>query len=182
VKQSLFACLMVVSALFVCSQAQASTYTLTLTDTANPGYSGTGTLVIVGTPPTSGTDEYCISGGCGGGTLTSLTFSVDGFSYSSADPGAGFTSATFTNGTLTALAFGETDGGNDQLQLPYSGGLTYSFNSYSDPSLFTTGTISDVLAATPLPATLPLFAGGLGFVGYLAKRRKRNATQALATA
>jgi hypothetical protein len=36
--------------------------------------------------------------------------------------------------------------------------------------------------ATPLPATLPLFAGGLGFVGYLAKRRKRNAKQALAAA
>ena len=37
-------------------------------------------------------------------------------------------------------------------------------------------------AATPLPATLPLFAGGLGFVGYLAKRRKQNAKQALAVA
>lgn len=36
--------------------------------------------------------------------------------------------------------------------------------------------------ATPLPATLPLFAGGLGFVGYLAKRRKQNARQALAAA
>jgi len=36
--------------------------------------------------------------------------------------------------------------------------------------------------ATPLPATLPLFAGGLGFVGYLAKRRKQNAKQALAAA
>jgi hypothetical protein len=28
-------------------------------------------------------------------------------------------------------------------------------------------------AATPLPATLPLFAGGLGFVGYLTRRKKR---------
>jgi hypothetical protein len=37
-------------------------------------------------------------------------------------------------------------------------------------------------SATPLPATLPLFAGGLGFVGYLAKRRKKNATLALAAA
>jgi hypothetical protein len=36
--------------------------------------------------------------------------------------------------------------------------------------------------ATPLPATLPLFAGGLGFVGYLTKRRKQNAKQALAAA
>lgn len=38
------------------------------------------------------------------------------------------------------------------------------------------------VSATPLPATLPLFAGGLGFVGYLAKRRKKNATPALAAA
>ena len=35
------------------------------------------------------------------------------------------------------------------------------------------------VSATPLPATLPLFAGGLGFVGYLMKRRK-SAKQALA--
>jgi hypothetical protein len=32
---------------------------------------------------------------------------------------------------------------------------------------------------TPLPATLPLFAGGLGLVGFLTKRRK-SAKQALA--
>jgi len=37
-------------------------------------------------------------------------------------------------------------------------------------------------AATPLPATLPLFAGGLAFVGYLAKRRKQNVKQAFAAA
>ena len=33
---------------------------------------------------------------------------------------------------------------------------------------------------TPLPTTLPLFAGGLGFVGYLAKRRKKTAAFATA--
>ena len=38
------------------------------------------------------------------------------------------------------------------------------------------------LTPTPLPATLPLLAGGLGFVGYLAKRRKQNTKQALAAA
>jgi hypothetical protein len=38
------------------------------------------------------------------------------------------------------------------------------------------------LATTPLPATLPLFAGGLGFFGYLTRRRKRTGKQALATA
>ena len=29
------------------------------------------------------------------------------------------------------------------------------------------------IGTTPLPATLPLFAGGLGFVGYLTRRRKQ---------
>jgi hypothetical protein len=45
-------------------------------------------------------------------------------------------------------------------------------------SVWATGDV----AATPLPATLPLFAGGLGFVGYLGRRRKQIAKQALAAA
>jgi hypothetical protein len=31
------------------------------------------------------------------------------------------------------------------------------------------------LSATPLPAALPMFAGGLGFVGWLTRRRKQKA-------
>ncbi len=38
------------------------------------------------------------------------------------------------------------------------------------------------VSTTPLPATLPLFAGGLGFVGYLARRRRGNAKPAVAVA
>jgi hypothetical protein len=37
-------------------------------------------------------------------------------------------------------------------------------------------------AATPIPATLPLFAGGLGALGWFGGRRKRKASSALATA
>jgi hypothetical protein len=37
-------------------------------------------------------------------------------------------------------------------------------------------------AATPIPATLPLFAGGLGALGLLGRRRKRKATSAIAAA
>jgi hypothetical protein len=36
------------------------------------------------------------------------------------------------------------------------------------------------VSATPLPAALPLFAGGLGLVGLLARRRKRKNAAALA--
>ena len=38
------------------------------------------------------------------------------------------------------------------------------------------------VSATPLPAALPLFAGGLGLVGLLARRRKRKNAAALAAA
>jgi hypothetical protein len=41
-------------------------------------------------------------------------------------------------------------------------------------------TLPDGLSITPIPATLPLFAGGLAIVGYLAKRPKKNATSTLA--
>ena len=41
------------------------------------------------------------------------------------------------------------------------------------------GTVEFAIAETPLPATLPLFAGGLGFVGYLAKRRKERMQRSL---
>jgi hypothetical protein len=34
------------------------------------------------------------------------------------------------------------------------------------------------VGATPLPAALPMFAGGLGFVGFLARRRKQKALAA----
>jgi hypothetical protein len=37
-------------------------------------------------------------------------------------------------------------------------------------------TFSSVQVATPLPAALPLFAGGLGVIGLLARRRKRKTT------
>ena len=43
------------------------------------------------------------------------------------------------------------------------------------------GSPQDLGYVTPLPATLPLFMGGLGFVGFLTKRRK-SANQSVAAA
>ena len=37
------------------------------------------------------------------------------------------------------------------------------------------------LAPTPLPAALPLFAGGLGLLGLFARRKKQGAFDAFAT-
>ncbi len=47
------------------------------------------------------------------------------------------------------------------------------YTIYYSPNLITSAT-------TPLPATLPLFASGLCFFGYLTRRRKKGVTQALA--
>ena len=41
-----------------------------------------------------------------------------------------------------------------------------------------TVTLESSLVVTPLPAALPMFAGGLGLVGFLARRKKRKAATA----
>jgi hypothetical protein len=42
--------------------------------------------------------------------------------------------------------------------------------------------VTENIDATPIPATLPLFVGGLGLFGYLARRRKMSCKRALAAA
>jgi hypothetical protein len=47
----------------------------------------------------------------------------------------------------------------------------YTYGSAADQDY----TIEIGVAATPLPAVLPLFAGGLGLVGFLSRRKKQKA-------
>ena len=81
------------------------------------------------------------------------------------------TSVQFLAGKFRNASFAETIGPNSmQFTLDTSG--VYAF--YNNNVELGSGTITSMLAAaTPLPATLPLFAGGLGFVGYLTRRKKR---------
>jgi len=76
----------------------------------------------------------------------------------------------FASSTVTGIALTASPAGSDD---------DPSFDSFknqgdeeeggNNPETFTFNNIT----ATPLPATLPLFAGGLGFVGYLTRRRKK---------
>jgi hypothetical protein len=112
--------------------------------------------------------------------------------YSGNNPGTAQTGAYSVNGVTEANLIG---GDNDNS--PLEDGVNYAIDSV----LISNGTLSidssgsdypstglaglqlvPALTATPLPATLPLFAGGLGFVGYLARRRKRTGKYALVAA
>jgi hypothetical protein len=54
------------------------------------------------------------------------------------------------------------------------GGATWESDRHlgGEPNL----TANPLVATTPLPAAFPLFAAGLGFLGFVANRRKRKAT------
>jgi hypothetical protein len=68
--------------------------------------------------------------------------------------------------------------GHDLVDLNMTGGTFESVVLDSGENAFEFADLQDALL-TPLPATLPLFAGGLGLVGFLTGRRKRSA-QAIA--
>jgi hypothetical protein len=76
-----------------------------------------------------------------------------------------------TSGALTTIGTMQaTANGNTGTPGPYS--ITEEFKIIATGSTLTNATID--LTATPLPAALPLFAGGLGLMGLFAGRRKRK--------
>ena len=86
------------------------------------------------------------------------------------------------NGVETQLSTNSGTGGqidsSGSFVLSLLAGNTYGMYVHSVDSIEGRGEIT--VGATPLPAALPLFAGGLGLVGLLARRRKRQGATAVA--
>jgi hypothetical protein len=87
-------------------------------------------------------------------------------------------SANTTEGSLTILPNGPGSGYRYydffyDSSLGGIGGENVLLNLFTDCA-----SCDPPLSSTPLPAALPLFAGGLGFIGFLARRRKRKAAAA----
>jgi hypothetical protein len=94
-------------------------------------------------------------------------------------------SFTVSNGKITSALFYYTIPGGGYFEISSSASYRDLLLNFSDAGVIEPGnytTFTPVAATTPLPATLPLFAGGLGFVGYLARRRKRSGWPAFAAA
>jgi hypothetical protein len=98
----------------------------------------------------------------GSGDVTATVQATDGtFTFDlgalSASAQSGFTLEAINGETMSSLILLDT------------GGTITDFEHYRID-------VAGPLATTPLPAALPLFAGGLGLMGWLSRRRKRSST------
>ena len=147
---------------------------------SNPLVTDTG-IIAAGTRVDS--EFYAVNSVNGGTVNTTATFSgkVLGVVYQDASLALfaasdflGAPGTTYTESTCSACGF---EAGIDKINFIL--GDTVGFhNSFGEPGDFA----RVIVAATPLPATLPLLASGLGVMGYFARRKKRKATGAVVAA
>jgi hypothetical protein len=167
---------------FFLAPANATTYDWTLSGAV----SGAGTITtndaLVSNAGSVGTDIIGITGAIDNETVSGLNGFGDNILYPSNLGSDGFGPL---KGLLDALGLSFSLGGSTT-NIFFAGTAGYDFESFgnSDPNLSFARNESFTIeaVATPLPATLPLFAGGLGVVGYLTRRRKRRSKQTLAVA
>lgn len=189
--------LMVVIASLGLSPARGSTYSVDFSIpksavTPDEAVVVTGTIVTDCDSCTLGPSDFTswsftvtgtMNGTFSGGPLTVSTYFA-GTSPLSANAGV----ITYSPNASGALEFLFVTGGaeNDEL-IAGIGELVAEVDclgceAYTTPPSnlqFATETVS---SATPLPAALPLFGAGLGLMGLLARRGKRNSAGAIATA
>jgi hypothetical protein len=82
--------------------------------------------------------------------------------------------STTSTGNQFAIVYSITAGPTYTADLGNrDGGPSFTW-SLEDPTVSAGAQFPEfTVSTTPLPATLPLFAGGLGFVGYLTRRKKQ---------
>ncbi len=169
----IFAAAVAVFSLPPAAHAITATYeTFTFTGTCTVDCTGTATGILTLTDYTQGN------------SLSAANFVS--FDYISSDDNYDYTS----NGSTVVTGLIPVDLPADA-NITIQGALVTNFSFVSDAStdgwcvgysssLCTPASNGDAgldgsFSATPLPAALPLFAGGLGFVGYLTRRRKQIA-------
>jgi hypothetical protein len=176
-----FAASVLSGVIMLAGQGQAETiqYTLTFTPTSGSATGGTGTLTI--DEPSIPT-TLNLSGSSA--QFVSLTATVDAipFTFSASNVfSIGMSGGVWNNISANS---NQTAEGGFSFSLG-TGGLTYNLQEINVAQIGG-GTISvgpaTVVSATPLPATLPLLVGGLGFLGYLAWRGRGGVPQVLAAA
>jgi opacity protein-like surface antigen len=150
-------------------------------------YAGVAQASVVPVPPTPATDDALTAGGPSvsynfkTGDWHEFTFTVASGATDDLDIGN-------ANDTLTVDNFtgaGSYLSGPTNYDVPFS--IAYTAGSYDvyleladGPDPENSVSLVSAISATPLPAALPLFAGGLGVLGLFGRRRKQKALDALA--
>jgi hypothetical protein len=149
------------------ARASTLTYDITLTQTSGTLITGSDFTVtstfMVAAPTTDFESE----------TISPFSIVINGKTYTS---GASiqFIGTGANPGINTFSGFSASSGG-DSLSMGGGGSFNLSGTGISSSDV---GTVTIALATTPLPAAFPLFAGGLGVVGFLARRKKQKALAA----
>jgi hypothetical protein len=147
------------------ARATTVTYNLTLTPQAGSSLAGTGTLTITDGPVGSGFLNVPVA------DITTLTISIGGFTFNLLGD---ISALEFNGGNLIDITAGPAVIGAASLSV--NALTSVYFDNLSTGGISSDDTVSATLAATPLPAALPLFAGGLGLVGMFSRRRKQKAS------
>jgi hypothetical protein len=144
------------------SVAHASVvYDLTLTDSLDSTYDGTGTITLSSAPSATGLSQY---------SSASVTFTIDGEQFSGTA-----TAVQFLDGAFRNAQFSEQIGTNpNRYDLQTTSGYAFYYdNELAAAYGAITATPASDPPSTPLPAALPLFAtalGGLALLGWLRHR------------
>jgi len=140
----------------------------------------TGPAASLGGVPLPGSGTITAITGTGGEVVTAITGTIGGVAITGLTTFNGSDDLIFPSGTTfvdtKGLTFTTATGQQIDIFSFFAEGSPPSGNAYGEiasPGGFGVGTF-DLTAQTPLPAALPLYAAGLGVVGFVARRKKRR--------